>query len=70
MGHCGFMFRDKSKEGCRINFRGFNFHDCCAVGHALRDPFPLMHVHTLVVIIFSLGELFVTVESTTKDHEN
>ena len=31
----GIIFREKSKEGSRSNFRGFDFRDWCMVGH---DP--------------------------------
>ena len=32
----GIVFREKSKEGSRSNFHGFNFRDCRTVGHAHR----------------------------------
>ena len=48
----GIIFREKSNEGSRSSFCGFNFRDCCTVGYAHRDPLVLAHVCKLVVINF------------------
>ena len=47
------IFRDKLKEGSRINiFSCFNVRDCRAVGHVHQDPLALVHLCKLAVINF------------------